>query len=599
MDVLAAGGADAGLPELVLDIGLSLVVAGVLAILFTRIKIPTVAAFLLAGVILGPVGTGLIDDRANIDTIAQLGLILLLFLIGLEIDIRGLLASGRTVIVSGLLQYPLTGLLGFLVAQALLALGIGAALLQSQYAALYVGLAIAASSTLLVVALFQQSFTMDTQTGRMALALLVFQDIWAIIVLAMQPNLDDPQALPIISAFGGIILIGGLAALVAQFVLPVGFRWIAKQPATILIASLAWCFAVVLAGINLDPLVEGLTGIETQFNVSAGMGALIAGITIASLPFSTEIIRQVSVVRDFFVTLFFVGLGMTIPAPDGVGVIVAAVGLAALAIASRYVVMLPLLYATGLDRRTATLTSTKLAQMSEFSLVIAFIGLQLGHIDDALNAAIILGFVITAVLTPLLFNRSDGVHDRIAPLLGRLGIKAPAQEAADEIEQYDLALLGVHRTASSLLHELAADEPELLERTLVVDFNVAIHPKIAELGPHVTYGDLSSPDTLHHAGVDKARVVLCTIPDEVLASATTEDVVQVVREVNPEATLIATATTFPERQALYDAGADYVLVPRLDAAHAAQHAVEAALNGRISELRNEDEHDEGRREVLD
>jgi voltage-gated potassium channel Kch len=289
---------------------------------------------------------------------------------------------------------------------------------------------------------------------------------------------------------------------------------------------------------------------------------------------------------------------MTIPAPDGVGVIVAALGLAALAIVSRYVVMVPLLYATGLDRRTATLTSTKLAQISEFSLVIAFLGLQLGHIDETLNGVIILAFVITAVLTPMLFSKADAIHEGVAPLLGRLGIKAPAAHAVDDIEQYDLALLGVHRTASSLLHELAVADPALLARTLVVDFNVTIHPRIAELGPHVTYGDLTSPDTLHHAGVDRARVVLCTIPDEVLSSATTRDVVEVVREVNPTATLIATATTFPERASLYEAGADYVLVPRLEAALAARDAVAAALNGQLDDLRAA-ESDGGRREVLD
>lgn len=600
--VLAAGGADAGLPELVLDIALALVLAGALAVLFTRLRIPTVAAFLIAGVVLGPVGTGLISDPGNIDTIAQLGLIFLLFLIGLEIDVRGLLASGKTVLTTGALQYPLTGLVGFLVAQGLLLAGATFGVLNGQYAALYVGLAVAASSTLLVVALFQQTFTLDTLTGRISLALLVFQDIWAIIVLALQPNLDNPQAGPILASFAGILLLGVMAWLVARSVLPIGFVWIAKQPATILVASLAWCFAVVVAGINIDVFFDALAGLDLGLSVSAGMGALIAGATIANLPFSTEIIRQVSVVRDFFVTLFFVGIGMTIPAPDGVGVLLAAVGLAALAILVRYVVMLPLLYVTGLDRRTATLASTKLAQISEFSLVIAFLGLQLGHIDETLNAVVVFAFVLTAVLTPWLFNNADTVHDRLVPLLDRLGIKAPPSDAAEEAEEYDLALLGVHRTASSLLHELAETTPELLSRTLVVDFNVTIHPKIAAMGPRVVYGDLSAPETLQHAGVDKARVVLCTIPDEVLSSSSTRGVVAVVRELCPHSTVVATATTFPEARTLYEAGADYVLLPRLDAARSALAAVEAALNGQIEPMRELSEtliRDEERREVLD
>ncbi len=596
--VPAAMAADTGLPVLVLDIGMSLVAAGVLAIAFTGLRIPTVAAFLLAGVLLGPTGTGLINDPVNIDTIAQLGLILLLFLIGLEIDVKGLLASGRAVFVSGALQYPLTALLGFLVAQGLVLVGVTLGVLQGDYATLYVGLVIAASSTLLVVALFQQTFTLDTQTGRVSLALLVFQDVWAIIVLAVQPNLSDPQVLPILSAFAGVLLLGVVALAVAHSVLPIGFRWIAKQPSTILIAALAWCFAVVLAGLNIDTAIEAVTDADTALQVSAGMGALVAGATIASLPFREEIVRQVSVVRDFFVTLFFVGLGMTIPAPDGAGVIVFAVGLAALAVVSRFLVMLPLLNVSGLDVRIATHTSTKLAQMSEFSLVIAFLGLQLGHIDAALNSSIIFAFVLTAVLTPTLFTKADTVYDRLAPWLGRVGMRPRRTEDTDRSESFDLALLGVHRTASSLLHELAESGPELLDRTLVVDFNVAIHPDIAKLGPHVAYGDLTSPEILHHAGVDRARVVLCTLPDDVLTSASTVELVHVIREVNPSAALIATATTFPERKRLYAAGADYVLMPRVESALAAARAIEAALNGSLGELRD-DGNSEWRREVLE
>jgi Kef-type K+ transport system membrane component KefB len=595
--LLTAAGGEEALPELVLDIGLALVGAGMLAVLFTRLRIPTVAAFLLAGVLLGPVGTGLINNPDNIDTISQLGLVLLLFLIGLEIDARGLLARGRTVVVSGLAQYPLTAVLGFLVAQGLILAGVTVAGLDSQYAALYVGLSIAASSTLLVVALFQQTFTLDTQPGRISLALLVFQDVWAIIVLALQPNLDDPQLVPIASALLGIVLVGVIAYAIAQTILPIGFTWIARQPGTILVASLAWCFAVVLIGINLDAATD-IVGLVTELNVSAGMAGLIAGATIASLPFSSEIIRQVSVVRDFFVTLFFVGLGMTIPAPEGPGILVMAAALAALAVASRYVVMLPLFYVSGLDRRTATLTSTKLAQMSEFSLVIAFLGLELGHISAELNATIIFAFVITAIATNGLFTNADRVYERMAPLLDRLGLRPPPSGENAEGEDYELALLGVHRTGSSLLHELSESMPELLERTVVVDFNVDIHRKIAEMGPRVFYGDLTSPEILRHAGVDRAGIVLCTIQDDFLASASTVDVVAVVREVNPDAVVLTTGTTFAEQQELYAAGADFVLMPRLASALAARDAIQAALEGRVTELRGDGEGPTGRREVL-
>jgi Kef-type K+ transport system membrane component KefB len=595
---LAAG---PGLPSLILDIGLALVGAGFLAILFTRIRIPTVAAFLLAGVLLGPVG-GVISDAGAIDTIAQLGLILLLFLIGLEIDLRSLVASGRTVLMSGILQFPVTVLFGLLAAQGLLLIGVGSGVIDFQYGALYVGLAIAASSTLLVVALLQQSFTLDTVSGRMAIALLIFQDVWAIIVLALQPNLDSPRIGPIAASLAGIALLGVVAAVVARTALNRGLSWVAKQPATVLVASLAWCFGVVIAGINIDEALSRTLDISPGLSVSAGMGAMIAGTTIASLPFAIEITRQVSVVRDFFVTLFFVGIGMTIPAPDELAIVVLAVLLAALAIVSRFLVMLPLLYASGLDRRNATLTSTKLAPISEFGLVIAFIGLQLGHIDAKASAVIVLAFVITAVLSPWLFARSDKVYDALAPILNRLGLKQPASGPGGSAEAYDLALLGLHRTGSSLLAELHATEPELLHRSLVIDFNVSIHEQIAALGPHVVYGDFTIPETLQHAGVDRARVVLCTIPGDILVSTSPQRLVRTIHDLCPDSTLIFTATTFPEARSLYAAGADFVLIPRVDAAQSALNAVRAALNGQIGDLRAEsDARFEGtdRREALD
>ncbi|HMB60831.1 MAG TPA: cation:proton antiporter, partial [Xanthomonadales bacterium] len=157
---IAAGGA---MPSLVHDIGIAFLSAGALGVLFTRLKIPSIAAFLLAGVLIGPIGLKLVTNAENIDTIAQLGFIFLLFLIGLEIDFKRILSSGKAIIVSGLLQYPLTILFGVIAVKLMLLLGIGGTLLaDSPHAALYIGVIIAGSSTLLVVKLFQEHFELDT-----------------------------------------------------------------------------------------------------------------------------------------------------------------------------------------------------------------------------------------------------------------------------------------------------------------------------------------------------------------------------------------------------------------------------------------------------
>ena len=601
LSAVASGTGD--MPSLVHDIGYCVVLAGVLAIVFTRVRIPVIAAFLFAGVVVGPVGAGLVTDPANIETISGLGLILLLFLIGLEIDFRKLLASGRILILSGLLQYPLSVAFGFIIAKLLIWLGVGTQLLDSgSYAPLYVGFVVAASSTLLVVKLFQESFELDTEVGRVSLGLLIFQDIWAIGVIAVQPSFDDPKIVPILFSFLGIGVLAMIALLIARFIIPIGFRWVAKMPEVILVAAVSWCFIVVFIGMNLDEITRVAFGVDLHMTVGPGMGALIAGASIASLPYSTEIVGKVGVVKDFFVTLFFVGLGMGIPMPDGFDVLMVAGLLAALALLARYVIFFPLLYFTGLDRGNAMVASTRLAQISEFSLVISFMGMQLGHITHGLNSAIIFAFVITALLTPMLYRQADRIHEKLGPLLERIGFRAPASREAGEEESYQLALLGFHRIASSLLHELGGKHPGLLAETLVVDFNVTIHSRIAAFGPAVKYGDLRNPETLRHTGVDKARVIVCTVPDDVLKGTTNLHIVALARSVNPGAVIIANAIELKDSRRLYEAGADYVFLQRIETARAVEQAIEKALAGEIRSYRAQVEAVEGewhaRQEVL-
>jgi Kef-type K+ transport system membrane component KefB len=578
----------AALPSLVQDIGLSLLLAGVLSIVFTRLRIPTIAAFLVAGVAAGPIGMRFITNPENIDTISQLGLVLLLFVIGLEIDIRKLLASGKTLLVAGMLGYPLSVVLGFVMTKLLIMLGIGESLLAGgSYVPLYVGIVIAPSSTLLVFKLFKETFQLDTVVGRISLGILIFQDIWSIIVIAVQPRFDDPQIGPILVSFAGIGVLVAVAVLLARLLMPVGFRWIAKLPEVIVVAAVAWCFLIVFAGLNLDVVTQALLGINLHLAVGPGMGALIAGASIASLPYSTEIIGKVGIVKDFFVTLFFVGLGTSIPMPDGPTVLALAVIFAALTIVTHLAVLFPLLYATGLDRRNAFVSAARLSQISEFSLVIAFLGVQFGHISGALNGAVIFAFVITALLTPWLFRRADALHEALGPWLARIGFATPEKGKEADAEAHELALLGFHRTASSLLYEIGRTAPELLGRTLVVDFNVAIHRKIASLGPKVVYGDLANTETLHHTGVDKAKVVVCTIPDDLLVGTSNRRLVAAVRHMNPGAIIIANAIETREPQHLYEAGADYVFLPRVEIAQAVSHAIMKALRGEIASHRAE------------
>ena len=597
---IAAGGA---MPSLVHDIGIAFLSAGALGVLFTRLKIPSIAAFLLAGVLIGPIGLKLVTNAENIDTIAQLGFIFLLFLIGLEIDFKRILSSGKAIIVSGLLQYPLTILFGVIAVKLMLLLGIGGTLLaDSPHAALYIGVIIAGSSTLLVVKLFQEHFELDTEPGRLALGILIFQDIWVIVAIIIQPNIENPELGMIAMSFLGILLLTLFTIIAAVTFVGRAFVWIAKTPEMTMLGALAWCFIVVFVGTNMDAIMEYTYGRNFHMSVGSGMAALIAGASIANLPSSTEIITKVATVKDFFITLFFVALGISIPMPEGIDVIVLAVALAIVAILARQFIFFPLFYWSNVDQRNAEVTSIRLAQISEFGLVIAFLGVKLGHLTPAFTSSVIFAFVITALATPLLYGRAYEVHGWIRPALEKLGFKAPPELQLEKAGEFKLALLGFHRDASSLLYNLQQSDPELVHETLVVDFNVALHGAIAKTGAHVHYGDLSNSETLHHIGLNNARTVVCTIPDDLLRGINNRTLVHTVRQMNPDAVIIANAVSLDQVQPIYAAGANYVYLSRFESASALDEAVHEALNDRIDVYREKSAqknwYSEDRSEVL-
>jgi Kef-type K+ transport system membrane component KefB len=571
LPLLASGG---GVPPIVTSIAFAFIAAAVLAILCERLRLPSIAAFIFAGLVIGPVGLELINEPEQIETIAGLGLVLLLFLIGLELDLHALLASGRTLIVSGLLQVPLTLGVAFAV---FMAFGSG-----GLYPALYLGLACAFSSTLLVVKVLHDRLQVDTVDGRLCVGLLIFQDIWAIVVLALQPNLESFDVAPLAGTFLGVALVIALAWAVTKYVLPPAFRLVAKSPELVVTLALGWCFGLGQFANHLGPWAHALH-LPVEPAVSMELGALIAGTSIATFPYAHEVVAKVSNLRDFFITLFFVALGMSIPVPDGPAVVLAALALVGITVLLRYVVFLPLLYLTGLDRRHALTTATKLAQLSEFALVIAYLGLSLGHIDGQFVSVVIFAFVLTAILTPSLFKLADPLYGKLARPLSWIGIRDDhaVAEAKSEHPPARLVFLGFHRLASSLLQDLQTQHPRIVQDTLVIDFNVAIHESIRARGPRVVYGDISNPATLQGSGITHADVIVCTISDDILKGITNLELTRQLRKIAPGAVLLVNAVRLRDIPAIYAAGADYVFSWRTEASVGVVPAICAALNGDI------------------
>ena len=561
--------------DLLSSIGLSISVAAGLAFAGHRLKQPLLLAYLLAGVLIGPqMGLGLVNDQASIQTVSQIGLILLLFIIGLELDLNKLLVAGRPVLITGLLQLPLCVALGL----AFFA-PFGLRIKDGDFGLLYVAVCLAISSTMIVVKLLYDKFELDTLPGRITLGVLIFQDAWAIVVLAVQPNLLNPEFFPLLeSLVRGVVLVS-VSLIISKTVLPRLFRSVAKVPELVLIGSLAWCF-IVCAAANAAGL-------------SREMGALIAGVSISTFPYNLDVVAKVVSIRDFFVTLFFVALGMQIPLPT-----VEVIGLALLAsvflVLSRLLVVFPILRALRIGHRASLLPAINLAQMSEFSMVIAALGVTYHHIDQRTASILMLVFALTSVASTYLIGYSHPLQVRLARGLRRMGLKdldagKPAESPAESRAGKDIVLLGFFTEASALVHEfeMTADRQNhsMLQRLLVIDFNPHVHAELARRGIACTYGDVSNMQTLHHADMHDAKLVVSTIPDTILKGTNNLRLLRQARRVCPRARVIVTANRAASALALYEAGADYVFVPQLHSAAQMAAVLEEGLVAGFVHLR--------------
>ncbi|MBI4640857.1 MAG: cation:proton antiporter, partial [Candidatus Tectomicrobia bacterium] len=238
-----AGSEEGGGHHLISSIGTSILAATVMAFLGNVARQPLLLAYIAAGVLIGPkMGLGLVASEEDIEIIAEIGLILLLFIIGLEMDVKKLKESGKSLILSGIFQFILCVIMGigFFI---LLGYSVGG----GKYDLLYLAVCCALSSTAIVVKLLYEKFELDTLAGRITLGILVFQDIWAIVVLGIQPNLANPDIVQILWSFGkgGILVAIGL--LLSKYLLPALFKSIAKLPELVLVSSLGWC--ILIAGI--------------------------------------------------------------------------------------------------------------------------------------------------------------------------------------------------------------------------------------------------------------------------------------------------------------------------------------------------------------
>jgi Kef-type K+ transport system membrane component KefB len=493
--------------SLLRDLGIILVAAAGFALVARRLKVPGIVAYILAGLLLGPL-TGMVEvhhaahGAEGVELISEVGIALLLFLVGLELSFGAIREVGMVAVAGGVAQVVVSGMLG-----AGLALALG----FSPGEALFLGVALSFSSTVVVVKLLEQRGDLRETYGRVTLGILLVQDLLVVIVLTFVAGLGRDAGGDLWSmardlgvAFGGMALLVAVSMGASSRLLPRPFRWISRSPEALLVWSLSWCFLLILGAQAMELSVE--------------LGAFLAGVSLAQLPYNQELRRRVAPLVNFFLAVFFVSLGIAMDPAAALGSWKAALVLLVFVMIGKPVILLAVIPRLGFGERTAALAGITLGQTSEFSFILAGLGLSAGLIDAELLSLIgLIGLGTMGLSSGLILNsrrvyarlRSRGVLKVFrAPHEGpRDREKAGGHHGpADDLRGH-IIVVGMNSLGRRIVEGLR----ERGEETLAVDLDPG---KLDGVPGPALIGNTDDLAVLEAAGIRRAKLVVSALQIE-------------------------------------------------------------------------------------
>ncbi len=514
------------------EIGTVIIIATIFAYIAKLLKQPLIPAYILTGIILGPI-LGLITNTEIITTLSEIGIAFLLFIVGLEIDIRKLKHVGLVASFGGVIQIVSTFAVAFIISLLL-----GFFVLES----VYIALVIAFSSTMVVIKLLSDKREIDTLHGKIIVGILLMQDIAAIIALSVLITLSEFSFITLFySVFKGLIALL-FALMVSKYIFPSLFTFAAKSQELLFISAVA---VSLLYSILFN-----------YFGFSIAIGAFIAGVSLANLPYNIEIIGKIKPLRDFFSVVFFVSLGMQLLLSTFDFILKPLIVLLLLVVVAKPLIIMFTTSFFGYKKRVSFLTSISLAQISEFSLIIVAQGLLLGHINQSIFSLTVLLAIITIVLTTYFVKFENVLYGKISGYLGifdRMTENEVELGYIPEKRRNEIILCGYNRVGYSIVNTLRKMKKSLL----VVDFNPEIVKSLMGQKIPSVYGDIGDIEVLERLNFKKAKMVVSTVPtklDNMLLLKTA-------RKENKDIVIFVTADQIKDALELYDAGADYVVLP--------------------------------------
>ncbi|MEF8817181.1 MAG: cation:proton antiporter [Salinibacter sp.] len=478
--------------ELLNSLGLMLLAALGVTVTVRVVRVPNIVAYIGAGLLLGP-AFGLLEVSHTIELISEFGIILLLFLVGLELSLDKIKEVGTTAFVAGGVQMGGTALGGGLLAGAF-----GMPVVE----AVVVAVAIMFSSTVVVVKMLEKRADLDASYGQIAVGVLLVQDLVVVMVLTFVAGLAGPGELAwadvvwgLGQAFLGMALLGGLIAAAARYVLPPAIRWISRMPEGLFIWSLFWCFLVVLGA-------EAL-------HLSPELGAFLAGIALAQLPQCHELRQRVHPLMNFFIIVFFVTLGLQMELGAALARWPFALALTVFVMVVKPLLLVAVLPQLGHGEETSFRAGLSLAQISEFSLIFGALAVSSGLIDEALLSVITLVGLLTFALSAFLLLYSDRLYAAVQPYrpLAWLGARQEAPEPPPDGLRGHVVVIGMNTLGRCIVDRLSEDG----ETVVAVDTDPE---KLARLSVRTVHGNAIHETTRTAADWGDARLIVSSLSIE-------------------------------------------------------------------------------------
>ena len=517
-------------------------IASLLGYIVTRFKLPLLIAYLIGGLLIA--STAVFDPRASdvLHFFPEIGIAFVLFLVGMELDLREIKSLGRPILLAGTLQIIITTIAGSSVARVL---GFGA--VESWY----LGVGLAFSSTILVIKLLIDRKDLGALYGKLAVGILLLEDLLAVILLVILTastsflSLGFQQAFPIFALILKAILLFGLALILSRFILPTLFRAVSRQNELLFITALAWCFIYISFAIFLG--------------FSVVVGAFLAGIALANSPFHFQIQGRIKPLREFFVTLFFVYLGTQVDFTEIGKIYSLTLIFTSYTLFAKPIIFLLILGIFGFRKHTMFQTSLNLTHISEFSLILLLIGFRQGVVSQSALTIIALSAVLSMIIASVMITHSNKLYKKLSSFLSffeRKNYKHFAEEgSSNNLLEGHVVIIGARKIGGEIVKLLKREKiPQI-----VLDFNPhQVEVLIAEKIP-VLYGDMGDPEVLDGLNLQNCRMVIST-------SASFEDNKLLLEELSLRrisVPVIVRAETADDAQDLYKGGADFVIIPEI------------------------------------